>query len=106
MGSPDSRERLVLVGIGLLMLLGPVSILVVTLAALVFFGDLALGRITPIEFLELYIIDLILFVGLGYGVYRLTLRLVKIRLPASIDVLEARDVAESPEDESRSADDG
>lgn len=78
---PESRDRLVLLGIGLLVLLGPVLILVLTLGALVFFGDLVLGRLTPVEFLELYIIELLLFAGFGYGIYRLTLWLVVHKTP-------------------------
>jgi hypothetical protein len=79
---PESRDRLGLLAIGLLVLLGPVLILVLTLAALVFFGDLVLGRLTPVEFLELYIIELLLFTGFGYGIYRLTLWLVVHKAPA------------------------
>lgn len=77
MTAPDSRDRLVLIGMGFLGLLGPALILVVTLGALVFFGDLALGRITPVEFLELYLIELVLFAAVAYGIYRLIFWLVK-----------------------------
>lgn len=99
---PDSREHLVLLGIGLFLLLGPVLILVLTLGALVLFGDLALGRITPVEFLELYILDLILFVVFAYGVYRLTLWMVEHRVPAALDAIESRETAGNPDDESES----
>lgn len=62
---PDSRDYLVLLVIGLLVVLGPVVVLALTLGALVLFGDLALGRITPVEFLELYVLDLVVLVVLA-----------------------------------------
>lgn len=105
MMSPGSRDRLVLLATGLLVLLGPVLILVLTLGALVFFGDLALGQVTPVELLELYVIELVLFIGFAYGIYRLTLYLVVHRAPASLDSLEFRDVGGARDDESASPDD-
>lgn len=95
---PESRHRLILLAIGLLVLLGPVIILIATLGVLVFLGDLAVGRITPIDFLELYLIDLVLTVGLAYGIYRLTLWLVVHQVPESLSVVEAHE-AESTDDE-------
>ena len=74
--------------VGLLVVLAPALVLALIVGFLVLTGDLVLGRITPLEFLELYIIDLVLVVGVGYSVYRLTLWLVKDRLPESLDVLE------------------
>lgn len=97
---PDSRDRLVLLVGGLFVLLGPVLILLFTLGALVLFGDLALGRMTIVEFLELYILDLGLFVVLAYGVYRLTLWMVQHQIPASLDAVEFSGVAETSDDES------
>lgn len=95
----DSRERLVLFAIGLLILLGPVLILAVTLEILILFGDLELSQITLVEFIELYIIDLVLFSGLAYGIYRLILWLIEHQLPKSIDTLESQDTAVHPDDE-------
>jgi hypothetical protein len=92
MASPKARNNLVLLAIGLLVLLGPVAILAATLAALTLLGDVALGEITPVAFLELYVIDLVLFVGFGYGIYRLTLWLVSDRLPAQFDRGDPSDV--------------
>jgi hypothetical protein len=86
--SSDSRKRLVLLATGLLVILGPVLILVFTLGALTFFGDLVLGRVTFVELLELYIIELVVFLGLAYSVYRLTLWAVQEPLPAAIDALD------------------
>jgi hypothetical protein len=95
---PDSRDRLVLIAIGLLVLLAPALILVVTLSTLVLFGDLAFGRLTPLEFLELYLIDLVLFFVLAYGVYRLTLRLVERQVPVTLESLKSRETADPSDD--------
>ena len=100
MFSPDSRDRLVLLVAGLLVLLGPAVVLVFTLGALALFGELALGRLTTVEFLELYLLDLALFLGFGYGIYRLTLWLVEHRVPASLDAIESQKAAGTPDDES------
>lgn len=100
-----SRERFIVFAIGFLVLLGPMLILVLTLAALVLLGDLALGRISLFDFLELYIIDLTLFVGLAYGIYRLTFWVVETRLPESLETLEELDTEGSRDDESQRPDD-
>lgn len=89
--SNSSQNRIVLLILGLLVLLAPIVLLVLTLGFLVITGDLILGRVTPLQFLELYIIDLTVLVAVGYGVYRLTIWLVAHRLPASLDELEAPD---------------
>ncbi|WP_299332059.1 hypothetical protein [Haloplanus sp.] len=86
--SNSSQNRIVFLTLGLLVLLAPVVLLVLTLGFLVITGDLVLGRVTPLEFLELYIIDLVVLVAVGYGVYRLTIWLVAHRLPASLDELD------------------
>lgn len=91
MPSNSSQNRIVLLVLGLLVLLAPIVLLVLTLGFLVITGDLILGRVTPLQFLELYIIDLLVLVAVGYGVYRLTIWLVAHRLPASLDELEASD---------------
>jgi hypothetical protein len=95
---PDSRDRLVLIAIGLLVLLAPALILVITLGTLALFGDLALGRLTPVEFLELYLIDLVLFFVLAYGVYRLTLWLVERQVPVTLDSLQSREDGDTSDD--------
>ncbi|WP_152042566.1 hypothetical protein [Salinigranum salinum] len=102
---PDSRDRLVLIAIGLLVLLAPALILVITLSTLVLFGDLALGRLTPVEFLELYLIDLVLFSVLAYGVYRLTLWLVERQVPVTLDSLEPSEDADLSDDDPTSPED-
>lgn len=86
--SVDSQNRIVFLVLGLLVLLAPVVLLILTLGFLVITGDLVLGRVTPLEFLELYVIDLTVILVVGYAVYRLTLWLVAHRLPASLDALD------------------
>jgi hypothetical protein len=88
MAPPISRDYLVLFAVGCLVLLGPARILGGT------FGDLALGRISLVHFLERYVLDLFLFVVLAYGVYRLTLWLVRHRVPGALTVLEIDDVGD------------
>jgi len=91
------RDRLALLATGLFVLVGPVLVLASTLGVLVLFGDLALGRVTPIEFLELYVLEVLLFAGFGYGVYRLTLWMVQRQVPRVLDAIE-RDDAGAPDD--------
>jgi hypothetical protein len=102
---PESRDRLVLIAIGFLVLLAPALILVITLGTLVLFGDLALGRLTPVEFLELYLIDLVLFFVLAYGVYRLTLWLVKRQVPVTLESLDSREATDPSDDDPTSPED-
>jgi len=83
-----SRDRVVVLAIGLLVILAPALLLALTVGFLVLTGDLLLGRLTLLEFLELYIIDLVLFAVAGYGIYRLTLWTVGNRLPESLDTLD------------------
>ncbi|MFA1611569.1 hypothetical protein [Halobellus rubicundus] len=100
MKSTDSRERLPLIAIGFLVLFGPAVILVITLEILILFGDLELSQITPVKFIELYIVDLILFTGLGYGIYRSSLWLVKNKLPPSPDAVDSQAVEDTLDDDS------
>jgi hypothetical protein len=96
----SSRDRLILVLTVLVVLFAPILIMASMLGLLILTGDLVLGRITPIEFLELYVIELVLFVVFAYGIYRLTIWLVEHRLPASIAALEARQADEAEQEES------
>ncbi|QLG62754.1 hypothetical protein [Halorarum salinum] len=99
----DLADRLVVLAIGLLIVLGPVVLLVLTLGFLMVTGDLLVNQVTPVEFLELYVIDLLLFSAFGYGVYRLTLTLVESHLPASLDALEGEDAEREATDTSDDA---
>jgi hypothetical protein len=105
MRSPDSRDQLVLLLVGLFVLLAPVLIIALTLGALVIFADLVLGRITPVELLELYLLDLLLFVVLAYGVYRVTLWMVVHRVPAALDDVEGHETTRTPDDGSEPPED-
>jgi uncharacterized membrane protein len=87
---------------GLLIVLGPVLILVFTLGTLTLFGDLIVGQLTFIELLELYLIELVAFLGLAYGIYRLTLWAVQEPLPTALDALDEESAeGESDGDERR-----
>lgn len=80
MSPRDRSDRIVEFGIGVLVFLFPLVILLVTLAFLVYTEDLVLGRVTLLEFLELYLLELALFGIFSYALYRLTLRLVERQL--------------------------
>jgi hypothetical protein len=54
-------------------------------AVIVFYAEVAFGRITAVELVELYIVDLLLLLGFAYGIYRLTLRMVRCQLPEPDD---------------------
>jgi len=89
------QKRIALLVIGLVILFAPALFLVATLEFLILSGDLALSEISLLEFVELYLIDLVLFVLLGYGVYRLTLWLIKNRLPEALDTVEETEVTDA-----------
>jgi hypothetical protein len=93
MAPSDPRTRLVWLAIATLVILGPALILVATLQLLVVFGDL--GEVTLVEFLELYLLDLFLFVGLSYGIYRLVVWVVEHRLPAAGETGDGHDATDS-----------
>lgn len=99
-----SRDHVIILAYAVLILFAPVTLLVLTLGFLILTGDLVLGRLTPLEFLELYLLELIVFVGFGYGLYRLTLWVAAHRLPALLDQHEVRDTAEIQSDNSGNSD--
>ena len=78
---PESRDRLVLISIGFLVLLAPALILVITLGTLV------------------------LFFVLAYGVYRLTLWLVKRQVPVTLESLDSREATDPSDDDPTSPED-
>lgn len=83
-----SQKRIALLVIGLVVLFAPALFVLATLEFLILSGDLALSEISLIKFLELYLIDLLLFVVLGYGVYRLTFWLIQSQLPDALDTID------------------
>ena len=95
MSVSPSQKRLALLVIGLVILFAPALFVVATLEFLILTGDLALSEISLLEFLELYLIDLVLFVLLGYGVYRLTLWMIKNQLPAALDTVNETEVTDA-----------
>ena len=88
-----SQKRIALLVIGLVVLFAPALFVLATLEFLILSGDLALSEISLIKFLELYLIDLLLFVVLGYGVYRLTFWLIQSQLPDALDTIDETDAA-------------
>jgi len=93
-----SQKRIALLVIGLVILFAPALFLVATLEFLILSGDLALNEISLLEFVELYLIDLLLFVVLGYGVYRLTLWLIKNQLPDALDTVDETEVTDATDE--------
>lgn len=91
MVSSDSWNRITVLLVGLLVLFAPALFVIITLEFLILTGEVALTEISLLEFLELYIIDLILLVGFGYGVYRLTLWVTDRPLRESVNELRADD---------------
>jgi hypothetical protein len=91
----SSQKRIALLVIGLVILFAPALFLVATLEFLILSGDLALSEISLLEFVELYLIDLVLFVLLGYGIYRLTFWLIKDQLPEALDTVEETEVTDA-----------
>ncbi|MDS0222196.1 hypothetical protein NDI54_12630 [Haloarcula sp. S1AR25-5A] len=93
-----SQKRIALLVIGLIILFAPALFVVATLEFLILSGDLALNEISLLEFLELYLIDLVLFVVLGYGVYRLTFWLIENQLPDALESLDETETADATEE--------
>ena len=93
-----SQKRIALLVIGLVVLFAPALFVIATLEFLILSGDLALSEITLVEFLELYLIDLVLFVVLGYGVYRLTFWLIENQLPDALDGVDETETVDATDD--------
>lgn len=93
----DSRDRIAVALIALLVVLTPAVVLTLTLSFLTVTGDIAVGQLTPLELLELYLLDLALLLVVGYLLYRLLLRLVVHDLSASLDALEGDESDDSSE---------
>lgn len=88
MALEDIPDNFVVVAIGLLVLLVPVVLIGMTVGLLVYTGDIILDGITPLVFLELYLIEIVVFAAFTYALYRLTKVLVVHQLPASMSALE------------------
>ncbi|MFC7075193.1 hypothetical protein [Haloarcula halophila] len=98
MSQSDQRNNLKLLLVGLFLLFAPALFVVVTLEFLILTGDLVLSDISLLDFIELYLIDLVLFAVVGYGIYRLTLWVVANRLPETLDGQELRGADSEPAD--------
>ena len=93
MSVSPSQKRVALLVIGLVVLFAPALFVLATLEFLILSGNLALNEISLLEFVELYLIDLVLFVLLGYGVYRLTFWLIQDQLPDALDTVDGTGAA-------------
>lgn len=80
-------DRATLLAVGLLILFTPVVLLSITLGFLIVAEGLVFGELSYIEVLELYLIELALFAGFGYLLYRLLLFSVEHHLPELFDRL-------------------
>jgi len=98
MPASPSQKRIALLVIGLVVLFAPALFVVATLEFLILSGDLALNEISLLEFVELYLIDLVLFVVLGYGVYRLTFWLIENQLPDALDGVDETETVDPTDD--------
>jgi hypothetical protein len=86
------------IAIGLLLIFTPAILLILSFAVLSLTTEIALDQITPLVFVELYLLDLLLFVAFGYGVYRVTIWVVTNRLPDSLDAIESDDADQDRRD--------
>lgn len=82
------KNRTILLLVGLLVVLTPVVILVITLFFLTFAAGLQQGEITTVELVELYAIEFVVLAAFAYLVYRLTLFVVEEHLPEALDAVE------------------
>jgi hypothetical protein len=71
--SDENGVSLRTIALGLAVLFVPALIIVATLEFLFLTGNLVLDELTPLELVELYLIDLVLFAGGAYLLYRLLL---------------------------------
>lgn len=92
---PEMPDRVVLLLVGVSVIFLPVILLGLTLGFLVFVGDLVPARLSLLELLELYVLELLVLGGFAYGLYRLVQILVVHKLPESLDALEEDESSES-----------
>lgn len=83
MASDEFRRKFVTMAILLLVIFATLVIIGTALMFLVLTGDLVRSEVSPIEFLELYAIELILVAAFTFGLFRLTQYMVHEHLPPS-----------------------
>jgi hypothetical protein len=71
--SDEDGVSLRTIALGLAILFVPALIIVATLEFLILTGDLVLRELSLLQLVELYLIDLVLFAGGAYLLYRLLL---------------------------------
>jgi len=98
MSLDDLPDRTLVAIIGLLVLLVPVCLLVLTLAFLSFTGNALEQELTLLEIAELYLLELLVLAVFSYGLYRIVKALVVHQLPRSLDELDVADDHDEPEE--------
>jgi len=91
MSLDDLPDRTLVAIIGLLVLLVPVCLLVLTVTFLSFTGNALEQELTLLEIVELYLLEVVVLAVFSYGLYRLVEILVVHQLPKSLDEIEERD---------------
>jgi hypothetical protein len=77
----DLSTRIPYIVLGLAFLLTPVAILTLTLAFLSYTGEFVAGRLTLLELLELYVLDLAVLVGAALLLYYLLGTTIRRQFP-------------------------
>lgn len=80
MTSDKLRRKLATMAILLLVIFAPFVIIGTTLTFLILTGDLVRGEVSPLVFLELYVIELILVAIFTFGLFWLTKYIVREHL--------------------------
>ncbi|MHB9285435.1 hypothetical protein ACKVMT_00160 [Halobacteriales archaeon Cl-PHB] len=87
-GVQELLDKGALVIIGALLLFAPALLIVVTMGFLQLIHGMALSDLTPLELVELYLIEMALLAAFAYAVYRILRWSTRHRLPAALDSLE------------------
>lgn len=88
MSRSNLRDRFSLILVGLLVVLMPALVLIITLEVLFLFGEIDLTNLTLLELAELYLVEVVLLALFAVAVYRLTLRTTTGQLPDVLDRLD------------------
>lgn len=85
-----ARRSLTVVALFLVVLL-PALVLAVTLAFLQFAQAVAIGELSALELVELYLIEMAVFGVAAYLLYRLAIATLEDELPAWLDPVESEE---------------
>ncbi len=85
--------------IGVLLLFAPAVLMVVTLVFLQLVHGLAIGELSPLELVELYLIEVALLAAFAYAIVRILRYSTRHSLPTTLDSLDRRAAGDDePED--------